>query len=43
MKDEIISEKAREEEILSKGIADMPAPAEMAQLSSFVDLAGRFY
>ena len=42
MKDMIILEKAREEEMLSEGIADMTAPAEMAQVLSPVDLAGRY-
>ncbi len=43
MKDVIISEKAREEEILSlKGIADTTALAEVAWVSSPVDLAGRY-
>ncbi len=42
MKDVIISEKAREEEMLSEGIADKTVPAEVARVSSLVDLAGRY-
>ena len=42
MKDVIISEKAREEEILSESIADTTTPAELARVLSFVDLAGRY-
>ncbi len=42
MKDVIISEKAREEEMLSEGIADKIAPAEVARVLSPVDLAGRY-
>ncbi len=43
MKDVIISKKAREREmLLLKGIADTTAPAEVAQVSSSVDLAGRY-
>ncbi len=43
MKDVIISEKVREEEMLSlKGIADTTALAEVARVSSLVDLARRY-
>ncbi len=42
MKDVIISEKAREEEILPEGVANTTAPAEVARVSSPVDLAGRY-
>ena len=42
MKDMIISKKAKEEEMLSKGIVDTTAPAKMAWILSFVDLAGRY-
>ncbi len=42
MKNVIISEKAREEEMLSKGIADTTAPAEVAQVLSLVDLTKRY-
>ncbi len=43
MKDVIILEKAREEEMLSlEGIADTTAPAEVARVSSPVDLIGRY-
>ena len=42
MKDVIISEKARKEEILSESIANMTAPAEMAQVLSLIDFAGRY-
>ncbi len=42
MKDVIISERAREEEMLSEGIIDTTAPAEVARVSSPVDLAGRY-
>ena len=38
----IISEKAREEEMLSKGIADTTVPAEVAQLLSLLDFARRY-
>ena len=40
MKDVIISEKTKEEKILSEGIAETTAPAEVAQVSNPVDLAG---
>ncbi len=42
MKDVIISKKTWEEEILSESIADTTAPAEMAQILSPIDLAGRY-
>ncbi len=43
MKDVIILEKAREEEMLSlEGIADTTAPAEVTRVSSLVDLTGRY-
>ncbi len=42
MKDVIISEKAREEEILQESIADTTVLAEVARVSSLVDLAWRY-
>ena len=42
MKDIIISEKARKEEMLSKLLADTTTPAEVAQVSNLVDLARRY-
>ena len=36
----IISKRARKKKMLSEGIADMTASAEVAQISSPVDLAG---
>ena len=42
MKDVIISEKAREEKMLSEGIVDMTALAEIARVSSSVDFAERY-
>ncbi len=42
MKDVIISEKAREDEMLSESITDTTAPAEVARVSSLVDLVGRY-
>ncbi len=42
MKDAIISTKAKKEEILPEGIADTTAPAEVARVSSPVDLAERY-
>ncbi len=42
MKNVIISEKAREKEMLPESVADMTAPAEVARVSSPVDLAGRY-
>ena len=42
MKDVIITEKAREKERLSKGIADTIPPAKVAQALSPVDFAGRY-
>ncbi len=42
MKDVIISEKAREEEMLSEGIVDTTALAEVARVSNPVDLAKRY-
>ncbi len=42
MKDVIISEKAREEEMLPEGIVDTTVPAEVAWVSSLVDLPGRY-
>ncbi len=41
MKDVIIPEKAREEEMLLEGIAYTTAPAEVSRVLSFVYLAGR--
>ncbi len=41
MKDVIISEKAKEEEILSEGIMDTTMSAKVVQVSSSVYLAGR--
>ncbi len=38
----IISEKAREEEMLLEGVADTTVPAEVARVSSPVDLAVRY-
>ena len=38
----IILEKAKEEEILSKCIANMTAQAEVAQVLSLIDLLRRF-
>ena len=38
----IILEKTREEKILSKNIIDINALAKVAQVSSFVDFAGRY-
>ncbi len=43
MKDVIILEKAKKEEILSKGIVNMTVPAEVAWVSSPIDLARRYY
>ncbi len=42
MKNVIISEKIREEEMLSESIADTTTPAEVARVSSPIDLAGRY-
>ena len=42
MKDVIIQEKTREKERLSESIADTTAPAEVARVSSPVDLAGKY-
>ena len=42
MKDVIISKKTREEEMLSEDIDDMTTPIEVAWVSSFGDLAGRY-
>ena len=42
MKDMIISTKAKEKEILLKGVADITALVEVAQVLSLVDLAGRY-
>ena len=42
MKAVIILEKTREEEMLSKNIANTTTPAEVAQVSSLVDLTGRY-
>ncbi len=42
MKDIIISEKAREEEMLPESIADITAPAEVARVLSPINLAGRY-
>ncbi len=42
MKDVIISEKAREDKMLSESIADTIAPAEVPRVSSPVDLVGRY-
>ncbi len=38
----IILEKVKEEEILLENIADMTASAEIAWVSSLVDLTGRY-
>ena len=38
----IISEKAKEEKILSESIADTTAPAKMAQVLSLVDFAEKY-
>ena len=38
----IILEKAKKEEILSKNIANTITVVEVAQISSFVDLAERY-
>ncbi len=42
MKDVIISEKAKEDEMLSKSITDTTAPAEVAWVLSPVDRVGRY-
>ncbi len=42
MKDVIILEKAREDKMLSESIADTIVPAELARVSSHVDLVGRY-
>ena len=42
MKDVIISEKARKEEMLSKSIADTTASAERARKLNLVDVARRY-
>ena len=42
MKDVMILEKAKEEKMLSKSIADTTVQAEMAQVLSPVDLVGRY-
>ncbi len=42
MKDIIISKKAREDKMLSESIADTIAPAEVARVSSPVDLVRRY-
>ena len=42
MKDVIISEKARKEEMLSEGIVDMIAPTKVARISNPVDFTGRY-
>ncbi len=42
MKDVLISNKVREEEMLSEGIADTTALAKVARISSLVDFAGRY-
>ena len=42
MKNMITSKKASEEKMLSKGITNTTALAEVAQLSCFVDLARRY-
>ncbi len=42
MKDMIISEKTREEEMTTKSIADMTTQAEVARILNHVDLAGKY-
>ncbi len=42
MKDVIISKKVREDELLSESIVDTTALAEVARVSSPVDLVGRY-
>ena len=42
IKDLIISEKVREEKMLLEGIENTTAPAEVALVSSLVDLTGRY-
>ncbi len=42
MKDVIISEKAREEEMLPEGIANTSGPIEVARVLSTIYLAGRY-
>ena len=42
MKDMIISEKAKEEKMLSEGIANTSTAVKVARISSFINLAGRY-
>ena len=42
MKDVIISKKTKEKGMMSENIADMTAPAEVAEILSLDDLAERY-